>query len=225
MKILEIADIHNDVENLMNYIDKLHLLEFDVIVCPGDFTDYVLPKGFTRIDIARLIIEELKTLKKPILAVPGNQDKEIIRLLEEEEISIHGKTKIIDDFAFYGFGGARTPFETPFEPSEVEIEEGLKKAFKEIENFENSIQVTHIPPAKTRLDIIYSGIHVGSETVRKLIEERKPLVAFCAHVHEARGVDEIGNTKLINSGRFPEGYCGLVTIQDKKVEAKIINLL
>lgn len=224
MKILSIADIHNDIENLMNFIDKISLLEFDVIVCPGDITDYNIPKGFTKIDVVSLILEELKTLKKPILMVPGNMDKEIIPYLEKEKVSIHGKGKVINNFAFYGFGGAKTPFQTPFEPEEEEIKKGLEKAFKEIEKYENKIQVTHVPPYKTKLDIIHSGAHVGSKVVREFIEEKKPLAAICAHIHESRGTDEIGDTKLINPGRFPEGYCGLISIKEK-VEVKIVNLI
>jgi len=225
MKILEIADFHNDIENTLNFLDKLSMLEFDVIVCPGDFTDYNVPKGFTKIDLVAFILEELKVFKKPILAVPGNMDLEIIDFLEEEKVSIHGKSKIINGYGFYGFGGARTPFETPFEPSEEEIRKGLEAGLKEIRNCENKIQVTHVPPFKTKVDIISSGAHVGSEVVRSFIEKEQPLVEICSHIHEARGVDEIGRTKIINSGRFPEGYCGLISIEDKKIEAKIVNLI
>jgi Icc-related predicted phosphoesterase len=50
-------------------------------------------------------------------------------------------------------------------------------------------------------------------------------VAISSHIHEARGVDELGNTKLINAGRFPEGYCGVVSIIGDNVKAKIVNLL
>jgi Icc-related predicted phosphoesterase len=225
MKILEIADFHNDIENTLNFLDKLSMLEFDVIVCPGDFTDYNVPKGFTKIDLAAFILEELKIFKKPILAVPGNLDYEIINFLENEGVSIHGKGKIINGYGFYGFGGAKTPFETPFEPSEEEMKNGLEKGFEKIKNCEIKIQVTHVPPFKTKVDIISSGAHVGSQVVRNFIEEKKPILAICAHIHEARGIDEIGETKIINSGRFPEGYCGLITIEGKKVEAKIVNLI
>ncbi|MFB0544221.1 MAG: metallophosphoesterase, partial [Asgard group archaeon] len=87
------------------------------------------------------------------------------------------------------------------------------------------VQVTHVPPARTKLDIIPSGAHVGSENVRKFIEEKQPNAAICAHVHEARGVDELGKTKIINSGRFPEGYCGLVTVKKEETTTKIVNLI
>ncbi|MEM5879450.1 MAG: metallophosphoesterase [Candidatus Aenigmatarchaeota archaeon] len=224
MEILIVSDIHNDVENLMEYIDKVALLNFDVIVFPGDFTD-VPPKGFSSLDISKIILEELKSLGKPILALPGNWDRNVIELLEKEGVSLHGHGKVIDDIGFYGFGGARTPFNTSYEPSEEEIENGLKRAFDDVKKSKIKVQVTHAPPIGTKIDVVYSGAHVGSEAVRKAIEAYRPLLAISAHIHEARGIDEINGTKLINSGRFPEGYCGLASIKNGKVEVKIINLI
>lgn len=225
VNILSIACIHGDVENLFKFIDKVSLLNIDVIVLPGDFTDYTIPKGMTRIDIARIIIEELNTLKKPLLAVPGTWDKELINFFETEKISIHGKGKLIDNIGFYGFGGAKTPFNTPYEPSEKEIKTGLEKAYDEVKNCKIKVQVTHAPPARTKLDVISSGAHVGSEAVREIIEEKQPNAAICSHIHESRGIDEIGRTKIINSGRFPEGYCGLINIEDETVNVKLVNLI
>jgi hypothetical protein len=225
MKILVVADVHNDVENLMVYLEKIGSLNVDAIVCPGDFTDFNLPKGFTRIEMAKLILEELKSIGKPLIAVPGNQDKEIIPFLESEGVSAHGIGKIVNGIGFYGFGGAKTPFNSPYEPDEKEIKSGLEKAYESVKDAKVKIQVTHNPPINTKLDIIPSGAHVGSEIVRKFIEDKSPAAAIAAHMHESRGVDAIGNCKIINSGRFPEGYCGLIELEGGSVTAKIISLI
>lgn len=224
LNIIVIGDIHNDVESITNYVDKLSSLDFEVIICPGDFID-IPPRGFTERDLASLIIEELRTFKKPIVAVPGNLDGKILQVLEEEKISIHGKGKIIGDVGFYGFGGARTPFKTSLEPSEEEIKIGLERGFEEVKNAKYKIQVTHIPPINTKIDRLYTGAHVGSETVRKFIEKNKPNVAISAHVHEARGVDELGETKLLNAGRFPEGSFGFIEIKNEKTSVRLQNLI
>ena len=225
MKVLVLSDIHNDVENIMNYLDKLRLMDVDIVVAVGDFIDYNVPKGFTKVDIAKLILEELNTFKKPILTVPGNFDKELIGFFDEKKVGLHGTGRVFQDVGFYGFGGAKTPFNTLLEPSEKEIEEGLKKGFEKVKTCKIKIQITHIPPARTKLDVAYTGAHIGSEAVRKFIEENKPDVAVSAHVHEARGVDELKKTKLINPGRFPEGYCGMITIKNNTVKAEVINLI
>lgn len=224
MRILVIGDIHNDIENMIAYLDKLSEKNIDVVIGTGDFTD-VGVKGFSQKDIAKLILEEMKTLKKPILCVPGNLDKEILPVLEAEKASIHGKGKVIGDVGFYGVGGAKTPFGTSLELSEGEVELMLTNGFNEVKSAKIKIQVTHAPPAGTRMDLIYTGAHIGSEAIRKFIEEHKPDVAISAHVQEARGIDELGKTKLLNPGKFSEGHYGIITIESGKITTKVESLI
>ena len=223
--IAVISCIHGDIDNLMKFLDKISLLNIDVVVCPGDFTDFAIPKGFSRLDIASIILEELKGLGKPVLAVPGSWDGELIDFLKKEKVSIHADGKVVDGIGFYGYGGAKTPFNTPFEPSEGEIELGLAKSYGEVKKSNAKIQVTHAPPSGTKLDLLVSGAHVGSDAVRRFIENHQPNVAVSAHIHESRGVDEIGKTKIINSGRFPEGYVGLIDINDSRITTKVSSLI
>jgi len=224
MRVLVIGDIHNDIENMISYFDKLSEIGFDVVVGTGDFTDVGM-KGFSQKDIAKLVLEEMKGLGKPIVVVPGNLDKEIIPVLEKNGVSIHGHGKIIGGVGFYGVGGAKTPFNTSLELSEGEVEIMLSNGFDEIGSAKIKIQVTHAPPAGTRMDLIYTGAHIGSEAVRKFIEEHKPDVAISAHVQEARGVDVLGRTKLLNPGRFPEGHFGMITVENEKIDAKVSSLI
>lgn len=224
MKIAAVADIHNDTETMMQSLDKMKEFGFDAVVCPGDFTD-IAPRGFTREEIGSLIVAELKATGRPVVAVPGNQDFVMIPIFERENVSVHGIGKIVGEVGFYGFGGAKTPFGTAYEPDDVEIEAGLRKAYDAVKGAKYRVQVTHNPPFGTRADLLPSGAHVGSKAVRRLIEELKPDVAVCAHVHEARGVDELGRTTIINPGRLPEGWCGFVEIKDGKVTAEIVSLI
>lgn len=227
MKLLVVSDIHADIERILPLLDKIKELdmEFDVVICPGDIIDVNIPPGFKSEDIAKIIIEEFKTLGKPLLMIPGNMDGEIIDFLKKEGVSIHQDGLVIGDCGFYGFGGARTPFGTPFEPAEDAIKLGLEIGFSKVKNMKHKIQVTHVPPYNTKLDVISSGAHVGSENVRKFIEEKKPILSISAHIHEARGVDKLNETFLINSGKFTEGYCGIVEIERGKVSGKVISLI
>jgi Icc-related predicted phosphoesterase len=225
MKIAVLADNHNDLENMFEFLDKLKAYEFDVIVYAGDFTDVGLPKGFFQEDIAKLLIEELLTLKKPIVAIPGNNDNlNVIKLIEKEGISIHGKGKVVKDVGFYGFGGAKTPFNTSYEPSDEELKRGLEKGFIDVMDAKIKIQVTHNPPINTKIDQTLTGMHVGSQIIRNFIEKHQPLAAFSAHIHEARGIDYLNKTLLVNPGRFAEGYFALVSIKENKAEASLYNL-
>jgi hypothetical protein len=227
MKILVVSDIHADIERILPLLDKIKEMDikFDVVVCPGDVIDINIPPGFKSEDITKIVIEEFRTLGKPLLMVPGNMDGEIINFLKKEGVSIHQDGLVIENYGFYGFGGARTPFGTPFEPSEDTIRLGLEIGFSKVKAVDYKIQVTHVPPYNTKLDVISSGAHVGSESVRKFIEEKKPVLSISAHIHEARGIDKLNETFLINSGKFTEGYCGIVEIEKDKVSGKIISLI
>jgi len=226
MKVLVLADNHNDLENMFEFLDKLKNYEFDIIVYAGDFTDVGLPKGFSQEDIAKLLIEELMTLKKPIIAVPGNNDNlNVIKLIEKEGISIHGKGKIINDIGFYGFGGAKTPFNTSYEPSDEELKKGLERAFIEVMNTKIKFQVTHNPPLNTKIDQTLTGTHVGSQIIRNFIEKHQPIVSVSAHIHEARGIDYLNKTLLVNPGRFAEGHFVIVSVREGFAEALLYNLI
>ena len=225
VRIAVASCIHGDIENLMKFLDKVELIDFDIMVCPGDFTDFSTPKGFSRLDIGKIILEELESLGKPVLTVPGSWDADLIEFFKKEKVNAHGEGKKVGGIGFYGYGGAKTPFNTPFEPSEGEIELGLEKSYSEVKNTEVKVQITHAPPNGTKLDVIASGAHVGSNAVRDFIESKRPLAAICAHIHESRGVDELGGTKIINSGRFSEGHLGLIDINDSRATAKVTNLI
>lgn len=224
MRILAISDLHNDLENVLRFLDKIEKLNVDVIVCAGDILNAYPPKGIKNEEIASIFIEEIFLLKKPLFVVPGNFDKDIIDFLERKKVNLHGKGKTIGDFGFYGYGGAKTPFNTPLEPDEGEIKLGLYKGFISVKDAKYKIQVTHIPPLNTACDLISNGLHVGSSSVREFIEEYKPLVAICGHIQESKGIDYLRNTVIVNCGRFPEGYAGLIEVKDGKVNASIINL-
>lgn len=224
MNILVIADIHGDFESLSNVLQNIKP-GIDVVVCPGDFTDVGLSlMGFSREDMMHLVLDQLMSLGTPVLAVPGNHDPaETHKILDECGVNLHGVGKEIDGVGFFGFGGAKTPFETPFEPSEEETERGLRIAFSEIANAKHKVMITHNPPKNTKLDRISTGVHVGSQVIRDFILLNKPDAAISAHIHEAVGVDELGGTKLIYPGPVSGGWAGILTVGEK-TEAKIINL-
>ncbi|MCS7123616.1 MAG: metallophosphoesterase [Candidatus Aenigmarchaeota archaeon] len=224
VRILAISDLHNDLENVLRFLDIIRKLTVDVIVCAGDILDASSPKGISNREIGLLFIEEMLLLNKPFFVVPGNFDKDILDILEEKKVSLHGKGKIINNIGFYGYGGAKTPFNTPLEPDEGEIKIGLYKGFISVKDAKYKVQVTHIPPLNTSCDLIFSGLHVGSKSVREFIEEYQPTLAICAHVQEGRGIDYLKNTVIVNCGRFAEGYVGLIEIKDDKVKPEIINL-
>ncbi|WP_243678145.1 hypothetical protein [Vulcanisaeta distributa] len=76
------------------------------------------------------------------------------------------------------------------------------------------ILVSHYPPYGTSVDRAWSGAHIGSKSVRKFVEDIKPLAVLCGHVHESRGIDRLGNTIIVNPGPLANGYYAIININD-----------
>jgi Icc-related predicted phosphoesterase len=224
MKIAAIGCIHNEIERLPILFEKVASYEPDILISVGDIADASFPKGFEPIDIGKIFLEEAKEYFKKVLIVPGTWDKDLISFFQKQNVLIHGRGESIGDVGIYGFGGAQTPFNTPYEPSDKEIEEGLRKAFNEIKDKKIKIQATHAPPFNSTLDLV-GNKHVGSLAVRKIIEEFSPQVAICAHIHESVGKDFIKNSLVINVGKFTEGYFGLIEIKNDSINAEIVSLI
>jgi Icc-related predicted phosphoesterase len=220
IRILVIADIHGEFEKFSKLIDKTKEHDFDLVICPGDFTDiHNTPEGYSQIDIAELILQKLLSLGKPVFCIPGNHEPyDILEMFDEYGVNLHGRVRKFKGIEFTGFGGAATPFNTKFEPTEEEIKEALEKRVKDIKG--RFILITHNPPFGTNLDKTESGEHVGSKTIKGFIEKNKPLLAISAHIHEAGGVDRLGETALFYPGVAYEGYYGLVEA-GKKIKCKI----
>ncbi|MCK4335844.1 MAG: metallophosphoesterase [Candidatus Aenigmarchaeota archaeon] len=219
-KIMVVADIHGEFEKFSKIVDKIKEHDFDLVICPGDFTDvFNTPEGYSQVDITELILQKLLSFGKPVFCVPGNHDPyDTLDLLDEYNVNIHGRVKKLKGLEFVGFGGAATPFNTKFEPTEEEIKETLEKRVNDIKG--KFILVTHNPPFGTNLDKTETGEHVGSKSIRGFIEKNKPLLAISAHIHEAGGIDKLGETTLFYPGVAYEGYYGLVEV-GKEIKCEI----
>ena len=218
MKMLVIADIHGDFNTLEQFIDITRASDFDLIICPGDFTDmFSVPREFSQIDIANLILQKLLALGRPLLCVPGNHDPyEIVELFDNYNINLHARVRKACGIKFLGWGGAPTPFNTIFEPSDEETREMLDSLLAGVGG-EPFVLVTHDPPKNTSVDRVTSGDHVGSPVIRKFIEKNQPILALSAHIHESPGQETIGKTTLFYPGALFNGLYGEVEIDGTNV--------
>ncbi len=205
MRLLAITDIHGR----RNYDSKINsiLSRADLVVIAGDITN------FGGKNDALAVLDTLKSLNQNLLAVPGNCDQsEVTEVLKHEGINLHGEVKTFNNLCFFGIGGSGfTPFNTPQEYSDEEIELLLGN-FREAGRIQ--IFVSHAPPFDTKVDRTVMGIHVGGKHIRSFIEKHQPVLCICGHIHEARGIDRIGNTLIVNPGPFPKHYA-LIDISEK----------
>ncbi|MEM3833069.1 MAG: metallophosphoesterase [Thermoprotei archaeon] len=209
MLLLVVSDIHGNLRALNKIVKAVAGKKVDAVIVAGDVTDF----GTGENAIQTLNI--LKDVNKKIFYVPGNCDYvDTFDIKELEEMNIHGKHAKINDLFVVGVGGSvETPFSTPFELGEEEIDSLLEKAYRSAKQPKNFILVSHTPPYNTRLDLTYSGLHTGSKTVRAFIEEHKPMLVVCGHIHEARGTDKLGESLMVNPGPARKGYYALVSIE------------
>jgi len=225
MKILVLADIHGEFIKAGSVIDKINTKGIDLILCPGDFTDmFNIPEGFSQMDVADMVLQKILSLGIPTLCVPGNHDPyEILELFKEYETNLHARVRDIKGHVFLGFGGAPTPFGTTFEPSEEETREELQRLGKQVKK-NNFVLVVHNPPKDTKLDLAATGKHVGSRAIREFIEKKQPLLAISAHIHEAAGLDSIGETTVFYPGCVFNGKYGIVEIKGGSVTCKSMRV-
>jgi Icc-related predicted phosphoesterase len=198
MRIIAFGDIHMDTGDVADIpaVDAAEL-----IIVTGDITNYG-----SSLD-AETVLNRLYTANSSILAVAGNLDKpDVADYLEDIEISLHGRGRLIGGLGIMGLGGSNyTPFNTPYEFSEKELETFLTSGFAHISDVDNFILVSHTPPVQTNTDRLLNGKHVGSSAVRTFIEEKQPLLCLTGHIHESRGQDYIGKTLVLNPGMLKEG--------------------
>ena len=220
MKILAVTDFHGSLEASKRTALKAKNIDADVVVVCGDVTH------FGSIEDAEKVLSPLAALKLPVLYVSGNCDPPSLIEREIRGVQcVHGKCQAIGNLSFLGAGSV--PVDrvnpSPLEVSEEEILAALTQGLRQCASSRSVVVVAHSPPLNTKLDIAHFGGHVGSPGLRHFIEENQPSVVFCGHIHEARGIDNIGDTVVANTGPARHGYCAIASF-DKKVEVQLDHL-
>jgi Icc-related predicted phosphoesterase len=190
VKLLIFSDIHNDWKAL----DRLLAIEADYYIAAGDQVTW--GKGIDRAG------EILAQRSDKMYVLPGNHESAemVAGMCARYGLhDLHGRHIQVGKWHVAGLGySSPTPFHTPGEYSEAEIEERLRK-FSE---FSPLVLVCHAPPYGTALDQVRPGLHAGSRSVREFIEKYQPEHFFCGHIHEAEGVEiAMGRTRAQNVGK------------------------
>jgi len=219
LKLIAIADIHGRLNQVLKIAEISKNRGVDAIIVSGDLSRY------KSIEEARKILEILKSSGVKVFYVPGNMDDERIcsEIIIENVECVHEKKVEFKGYIVMGIGGALIgPFNTPFELSEEDFLEKLKKI--STNNLKNVILVTHNPPYNTKADKLNFNEHVGSKSLRLMIERLKPKLNVCGHIHEARSIDKINGTIIVNPGPLMYNYYSEIYLGEN-VEAKLLRIL
>lgn len=208
MKLLAFSDLHEE-EAALESLKRMARGYDRVLIC-GDISRSV---SFAE--------DVLKAFPKALI-IPGNWDSEQVnRMLESSPQWMHGRrVKLADGINIAGFGySAPTPFGTFGELSEQDIYAGMAK----LELDSSTLLMLHSPP-KGHFDEGMLGRHIGSESVLRMIKERKPLAAFFGHAHEHEGVSKLGPTTLVKLPAANGMRACSVSAKGKKLDVEFISL-
>ncbi len=193
MRILAFSDLHRDLGQAAELVEMS--ADADVVIGAGDFAS--IHEGLEE------TIGTLAAISTPTLLVPGNNETE--DALREAAAAwraatvLHGDGTEIDGTEFYGLGAGIpiTPWDWSFDLDDEAAAERLAACPQ------GAVLVLHSPP-QGHCDTNGSGDHFGSEALLRAIEEKRPRLAVCGHIHESWGCESrVGETPLHNLG--PKG--------------------
>jgi Icc-related predicted phosphoesterase len=150
----------------------------------------------------------------------GNDDPPHLReVIDASPVAVDPEEKVIElaeglQMASCGWSNT-TPWNSPRELSEEELEEHLEKLIADLDDPTRSVFNFHVPPYGTQIDrapvldatlkpVVKGGAvmmeSVGSRAVRNTVQRHQPALGLHGHIHESRGAVKIGNTVCINPG-------------------------
>jgi Icc-related predicted phosphoesterase len=164
-----------------------------------------------------------------VYMAPGNDDFfEVDQVITDSKVIVNcnNKNVMLGDHEMITFSWTNpTPWNTPREKTDAELEPMLEELIGHIKNMPAAIFNFHAPPYGYALDLAPEltadlvqaaerKIHVGSKAVTKMIQKYQPLLGLHGHIHESRGVQKIGRTTILNPGsEYSEGVLkGVVVV-------------
>jgi hypothetical protein len=184
----------------------------------------------------RLAEERLGDSDIKLFMAPGNDDfQEIDEILDNSTYVINADNKKVDvdGYEMITLSWSNpTPWDTPRECSEEELERKIDELASQIEQMESAIFNFHVPPHGTLLDeapalsedlvpALGKTVSAGSKAILNAIKKYQPLLGLHGHIHESRGVQKIGRTVCLNPGsEYTEGILRgvIVTLGNKTVK-------
>lgn len=205
------VDVHDRFDRVVEVVRRLEAI--DALVVGGDLTNAGSP------DDAERAIELWRPLAPTLLAVAGNMDSPAIdERLVELGVSLDGRGVTLDGVGLHGVSASGpTPLHTPHELPDEELDRRAEAGAADVTGCRVRIFCPHSPPYGTRCDRLTSGAHVGSNALRAFVEREQPNLVLCGHIHEARGEDAIGRSRIVNPGPAASGHYALVDVGEELV--------
>jgi Icc-related predicted phosphoesterase len=209
MRIAYVVDVHDRLDAVPRALAAIG--EVDMLVVGGDITTGGGP------DAAARAIEGWRSLAPRLLAVAGNMDSPAIDVrLAELGVALDSAGVVVEGVGVCGVSAAPiSPLHTPYELTDDELTRRSEHAFAAVAGARVTVFCPHAPPYGTTCDRLANGEHVGSRVIRKFVEREEPDVVLCGHIHESRGEDRIGRSRIVNPGPVSAGHYAVVEVGDE----------
>ncbi len=206
MRLLCITDLHGRLAMFNRIVAAAGPV--DAILLGGDITDFGSP-----IDVDK-VVQSAQESERPVFAVAGNCDSaEIDRRLVELGVSLSGRGMVVGSLGLHGVSGMPPWKKGMYHFTEEELACLLQAGWEAVRGRQHVV-LAHVPPRDTSLDRTVFGNHVGSTALRTFIEQTKPALVVCGHIHEGRGVERLGATTVVNCGQAAAGDYALADVGD-----------
>lgn len=191
----------------------------------------------------KLAEEKLRDTGVNVYITGGNDDPPYVEQIIRSSnfvIDPEGQVTAIGKYEMVSLADSNpTPWKTPRECSEEDLEKKINAMISMIKDMKKCIFNFHVPPKDSTIDtapkldasvsppkyVVESGVQimvgVGSSAVRKTIEKYQPILGLHGHIHESRGAIKIGRTLCLNPGsEYGEGILRgvIVTLKDDNVK-------
>jgi Icc-related predicted phosphoesterase len=190
VRLLAFSDLHRDLGQAAALVEMSSAA--DVVVGAGDFAS--VHEGLAE-TVAALAAIETRTV-----LVPGNN--ETVEALRDAASGwgaatvLHGEGTTIEGVEFFGLGAGipETPWDWSFDLEEEAATAMLAPCPQA------PVLVLHSPP-QGHCDDNGAGMHFGSRALLAAIEDKRPRLAVCGHIHESWGCESrVGETPVHNLG-------------------------
>jgi Icc-related predicted phosphoesterase len=161
-------------------------------------------------------IRELAKYKKPVISTWGNTDIHNTEALVKEAKEFKNYRFPVNKIVkFNGYNiFVKVPWHHDFP------EKPDKRIFARLKKTKNLIILTHYPPYGI-LDEV-KGKKTGQRFYRKIIDEAKPLLFICGHIHEGQGMKKHKKTLVLNAGNVKSGRAVLIELP--KLRARFLKI-
>ncbi|MCG3215157.1 MAG: metallophosphoesterase family protein [Candidatus Heimdallarchaeota archaeon] len=210
LKMLVIADIHNQKITLKNIVDTVNNFEAPPTLClvAGDITN------FGSVNDLNTMLHIVTSNFQNTLFVIGNCDPyfELDELTSSAKF-IEAKPHKTSFFTTIGFGRNNPQIK--------------KRIFRKLEKKNEKVcLLTHTPPFGTTADRVSIDKHAGSKEIRNTIERFSNIfMAISGHVHESSTISSLNGCTVVNPGPITRGNFAILNVKRNfQVDGTIYNI-